>query len=179
MFDGIRLVIATDQPKAALDYVLGVSLVERPDWCLVTSDPDVIRKIPDGLPGTGYFFKDIESPASLAFADRRAMGNFAGLSADVLTRLEEWRDKRAAAERELAFGHLSASRGDAAGAPAAEASVLTPDGAAHSAAVADSVLPDIAETAQPQGQAPVANRFAPGSERHARENTKMRVSKWR
>ena len=52
-FDGIMLVIATDNRREGLRFVLNVYLDQCPKWCLVTDDPKVIRAIPDGMPCIG------------------------------------------------------------------------------------------------------------------------------
>lgn len=105
-FEGIKLIVATDNIRAGLSFALGVSLAEKPKWCLVTDDPKVIAKIPEDIASLGHWTLRHASQAELAWRDRQASGRSSGVSPAMLDRIADWQARRAAEERRLAFAHL-------------------------------------------------------------------------
>lgn len=106
-FDGIMLVIATDNRREGLRFVLGVYLDQCPKWCLVTDDPKVIRAIPDGMPCVGRWIARHPSLAQLAWRERQADGKSSGVSETMMDRIADWRRRHEARERAIAFAHLT------------------------------------------------------------------------
>jgi hypothetical protein len=108
----IWLYIVTNDPTRALMAALACGMGEQPDWCAVISDPDLIDRLPDGIRAVGLFYHGrYRSKAERAWRDRRAFGGISGVSDPDLAHIEGWIEKRAAAERRLAFGdHMVASR---------------------------------------------------------------------
>lgn len=107
-FEGILFVVCCDDLEAGARHALGVSLSEIPTWCMVTNDPHVIASVPSDMPVTGYWPMGRRSFARMAWEDRRMTGTLRGVDEDFLKRLEDWKAKRDAREREIAFAHLKA-----------------------------------------------------------------------
>ena len=105
-FDGIMLVIATDNRREGLRFVLNVYLDQCPKWCLVTDDPKVIRAIPDGMPCIGRWIARHPSLAQLAWRERQADGKSSGVSETMMDRIADWRRRHEAREQAIAFAHL-------------------------------------------------------------------------
>lgn len=103
----IKLYIVTNNPARALMAALACDEQDRPDWCGVLDDPDLIDRMPDGVRAIGLFYNGrYRSAAERAWRDRRAFGGISGLSDEDLAWIEAWIEKRNAAERRLALGDL-------------------------------------------------------------------------
>ena len=118
-FDGIKLVIATDNRREGLRFVLNVYLDQCPNWCLVTEDPKVIRAIPDGMPCIGKWMSRHPSLAELAWRERQADGKSSGVSEAMMDRIADWQRRHEERERAIAFAHLSPDAAEVAAEPAA------------------------------------------------------------
>jgi hypothetical protein len=106
-FDGIMLVIATDNAREGLRFALNVYLDQCPKWCLVTEDPKVIRAIPDGMPCIGKWMSRHPSLAELAWRERQASGKSSGVSEKMMDRIADWQRRHEERERAIAFAHLT------------------------------------------------------------------------
>lgn len=116
-FDGIMLVIATDNAREGLRFALNVYLDQCPKWCLVTEDPKVIRAIPDGMPCIGKWMARHPSLAELAWRERQADGKSSGVSEKMMDRIADWQRRHEERERAIAFAHLTPDAAKAAEEP--------------------------------------------------------------
>lgn len=115
MSEAIRLFIATDDAARACLDVVGVHITDLPPFVCIVTEASEIRRLPDGARCIGCWFAwgaRIHDAAQLAWQDRRAVGGLEGLTVAFLEKLDEWRDKRAAAERKL-LAEILAEAGDA------------------------------------------------------------------
>jgi hypothetical protein len=104
----ITLYIATNDPARALMGVLACSEADRPSWCAVISDPDLIDRLPDGVRAVGIWYGGrFRSEAEKAWRERRSMGGIVGMSDEDLEWIERFIERRDKRERELAFAHMA------------------------------------------------------------------------
>ena len=104
MSDGIRLYIVTDDPAEAAISEIGCLLSEVPSFICIVTTPAMIRAIPNGSRCIGRWFRWSDkrpTPEQLAWLDRREAGGIEGVSAAFYARIDEWNDKRRAAEAEI------------------------------------------------------------------------------
>ncbi|MDF2369408.1 MAG: hypothetical protein P1V21_01315 [Rhizobiaceae bacterium] len=104
MSDTIRLRIITNNPaRALMEEVLGVTLEDRPNWCVVLTTPQEVAAIPEGalcyavfyLPTCrGFAARETLTPLESAWLDRRARGGVQGLGASEFQGMRAWRQKR-------------------------------------------------------------------------------------
>ena len=122
----VWLYVITNDRDRALMAALNCGEADRPDWCAVIDDPDLIDRLPDGIRAVGLFYHGrYRSKAECAWRDRRAFGGISGVSDADLARIEGWIEKRAAAERRLAFGDLPDRIDRPVAEPDAPASVIS------------------------------------------------------
>jgi hypothetical protein len=104
----ISLYIATNDPARALLGVLGCSEADRPGWCAIITDPDLIDRLPDGVRAIGIWFGGrFKSEAEKAWRERRSLGGIVGMSDEDLEWIERFIERRDKRERELAFAHMA------------------------------------------------------------------------
>lgn len=104
MSEAIRLFIATDDAARACLDVVGVHLTDLPPFVCIVTEAAEIRKLSDGARCIGCWFAwgaRINDAAQLAWQDRRDAGGLEGVTVAFLEKLDDWRAKRAAAERKL------------------------------------------------------------------------------
>lgn len=134
-FDGIKLVVATDNLREGLRFALNVYLDQCPRWCLVTDDPKVIRAIPDGMPCVGKWTARHPSLAELAWRDRQASGKSSGVTPAMMERIADWQRRHEERERAIAFAHLVPEAAELAREDAAAADALVDHAIAAQVAV--------------------------------------------
>ncbi|MFK0330683.1 hypothetical protein ACIQUB_06125 [Rhizobium sp. NPDC090275] len=104
MSEPVHLFVVTDDAERASLDVVGVHLQDVPPFIRIVTEADEIRKLPVGVRCFGCWFAwgaHRHDAAQLAWQDRRFRGGIEGMTVKFLERLDEWRAKRAEAERRL------------------------------------------------------------------------------
>jgi len=114
MSDGIRLYIVTDDPSEAALSEIGCLLFEVPPFIRILTTQAEIAAMPNGSRCIGRWFRWSDkrpTPAQYAWIDRREAGGIEGVSGAFYSRIDEWNDKRRAAEAEI-LAEALAERGE-------------------------------------------------------------------
>lgn len=110
MSEPIHLFVVTDDAERASLDVVGVHLQDVPPFIRIVTEAAEILKLPVGVRCFGCWFAwgaRQHDVAQLAWQDRRFRGGLEGLTVKFLERMDEWRAKRAEAERKLLAEILS------------------------------------------------------------------------
>lgn len=100
----IKLYIVTDNPARALMAALCCIEIDRPDWCMLVTEPHHIDRLPDGCRAVGLWYCGRgRSLAERAWRDRRAFGGIVGLSDEDMGWIADWIERRQRQERQLAL----------------------------------------------------------------------------
>ncbi len=104
MSEAIRLYIVTDDVAQAVRAEIGCGPSEVPSFIRVLTEAVDIAAIPDGARCIGRWFRWSDkrpTPAQYAWIDRRNRGGIEGVSQAFYARIDEWNEKRRAAEVEV------------------------------------------------------------------------------
>lgn len=121
MSDAIRLYIITNQPGEAARKLMGCGLEGLPRWIKVVSDPFEVEKLPSGISAMGLFFThEMRSHSYLqtAWAERRERGGIDYDFGKHQEKLNEWMQRRDAAEQRLLAEAVAEERAKLEGATA-------------------------------------------------------------
>ncbi|MDO3434355.1 hypothetical protein QWJ46_16870 [Rhizobium sp. CBN3] len=104
MTEPVRLFIVTDDPARACLAVMSCSLADCPPFVRILTEADDIRAIPEKARCIGQWFAWSDrrpDEAQMAWEFRRGAGDIEGISLAFFARIDEWNEKRRAAESKI------------------------------------------------------------------------------
>ena len=108
MVDAPRLFLVTDDPAKAARHLLGLPLIDLPDWIRVVTEVRDIERLGDGCRAVGFWFHG-ESMARMAWDGGRSEGGF-GRTVAFPDQLGAWLKKREAYYAQLIADAIAAEK---------------------------------------------------------------------
>lgn len=115
MTDAVRLYVITDNPDRAARYLMGCSPSALPVWARMVSDVSQIEALPSGVAAIGVFFPaEMRKPSlpEVFWRERVMRGGIDNDRGKHIAKLDDWLDRRAAAESQLISEYIAAQRPD-------------------------------------------------------------------